>query len=234
MTTTSTPIDAAPLADEHRLTPQQVAFFETFGFVRLPGVFADIADRLTEGFEEVFAENPTWDTNVDLHFEQKRSIIAAFITKSPKLESLLEDPRVVGIVSSLLGPDWEYAESDGNLFYCDTSWHSDIYAAPMEQYHLKLSFYLDRLTGPGDGAIRMIPGTNWYEDPYASRLRGDLIDPAAVERNFGVHPRDVPSWTLQSEPGDVIVWNFRTIHGSFGGGQRRRLFSVNFRQPVAD
>ena len=31
-----------------------------------------------------------------------------------------------------------------------------------------------------------------------------------------------------STPGDLIVGNFRTLHGSFNGAPRRRLFTVNF------
>ena len=29
----------------------------------------------------------------------------------------------------------------------------------------------------------------------------------------------------------MIAWDFRTIHASFNGGERRRLFSINFRGP---
>ena len=28
------------------------------------------------------------------------------------------------------------------------------------------------------------------------------------------------------------MWNFRTIHGSYNGGERRRLFSLNFGEAV--
>src|SRR5690606_5961483 len=158
--------------DAFRLTPQQVRFFETFGFLRIPGLFRDDMARITKGFEDVFAQHETWDTNVELHFDQKRSIVPQFITKSDDLVWLLDDPRVVEVVTTLCGPHYEYAESDGNLFSCDTSWHSDIYGAPFDQFHLKLSFYLDPLTAE-TGAIRMIPGSNWHTTPYAERLRRD-------------------------------------------------------------
>jgi hypothetical protein len=216
-----------------RPTEQHVAFFRSFGFVKFPGLFAQDIGTLTEGFEDVFAEHQSWDTNVDLHFGEKRSIIPQVVTRSPKLEPLLGDDRVNSVVRALLGEPYEYAESDGNLFYCDTSWHSDIYAAPMEQPHLKLSFYLDPLDHE-TGAIRVIPGTNYLDSAFARRLRGDLIDPETVERTFGVAPQDIPSWTIESEPGDLVCWDFRTMHASFGGNARRRLFSVNFRRPMAD
>ena len=214
------------------LTPQQVAYFETFGFLRLEGIFKDDVDRLVAGFEEVFANEqiPRMDTHEHLHLGQQRVIVPAFIHKSEQLEWLLDDPRVVGIVSNLIGPDYEYAESDGNLFYCESSWHPDTYSAPLPRLHVKLSFYLDPLHGDS-GAIRMIPGTNHHKTPYARLLRNNLEDHTRVKEIYGVEHDEIPSWTLESEPGDLVVWNFRTVHASFNGGERRRLFSINFREP---
>ncbi len=211
------------------LTPQQLAFFETFGFLKVPGMFAAEVDTLTAGFEEVFGDNASWDTNEELHFNDRRSIIPAFIDKSDRLRWLKDDPRVVGLVTDILGPDHEYAESDGNVFSCDTSWHADIYAAPLDQYHLKLSFYLDPLDAD-TGAIRLIPGSNHHATRFATSLRRDLQTPTSVREHYGVEPADVPAWTLATQPGDLVLWNFRSIHASFGGSERRRLFSVNFRQ----
>lgn len=225
---------AAGATTEHegfQLTPQQVMFFETFGFLKVPGLFDDDIDRITRGFEEVFATNPTWDTNVELHFDQQRSIIPGFVHKSDDLAWLLEDPRVTSIVQTLVGPHYEYAESDGNLFYCETSWHADIYSAPINQLHLKLSFYLDELDADS-GAIRLIPGTNDWASPFATTLRRDLETPATTVERFGVRWDEIPSWPLASRPGDLVLWSFRTVHASFGGGQRRRLFSINFREPA--
>jgi ectoine hydroxylase-related dioxygenase (phytanoyl-CoA dioxygenase family) len=214
------------------ISPQQKAYFDTFGFLAVRGVFAGDADRMIEGFEEVFADegHPRMETFEELHLDQRRVIIPQFVTKTPKLSWLLDDPRVVGIVSTLLGPGSEYAESDGNLFFCESSWHPDTYGAPLTHRHLKLSFYLDSLHGES-GAIRMIPGTSHHRTPFAKKLRADLEDPRRIADIYGVDPRDIPSWTLESEAGDVIAWDFRTIHASFNGGERRRLFSINFRGP---
>jgi Phytanoyl-CoA dioxygenase (PhyH) len=214
------------------VSPQQKAYFETFGFVVLRGLFADDADRLVDGFEEVFAneDHPRMETFEELHLDQRRVIIPQFVTKTPKLSWLLDDPRVDGAISTLLDPGYEYAESDGNLFYCESSWHPDTYGAPLTRRHLKLSFYLDSLHGE-NGAIRMIPGTNHHRTPFAKTLRANLEDPRRIADVYGVDYHEIPSWTLESEPGDVIAWDFRTIHASFNGGERRRLFSINFRGP---
>jgi ectoine hydroxylase-related dioxygenase (phytanoyl-CoA dioxygenase family) len=217
------------------LTQQQVRFFETFGFLTLPGLFRDEVDQIIDAFEEVFSNegHMRMETYVELHGEERRLIIPQFVTKHPTLDRLRADPRVVGIVTSLLGPNHEYAESDGNLFDCESLWHSDTYGAPMLIHHVKLSFYLDSLKADS-GAIRVIPGTQHFKESFATALRNGFRDSSAIEEQFGVDPRDIPSVALETEPGDVVVWDFRTIHASYYGQTRRRLFSINYREHTSE
>ena len=39
------------------LSDQQLAFFETFGFLTFPGAFADEAEKITDEFERVWANH---------------------------------------------------------------------------------------------------------------------------------------------------------------------------------
>lgn len=224
---TSQPGETAQVASQYLLTPQQIHFFETFGFLKLPGLFAHDIDNIIAGFEELFASKPVWETKEALHGDERRVIIPGFIEQSPRLAPLQHDPRIVGIVQSLIGEDFQWASSDGNLFYCESYWHPDDYAAPLHHYHVKLSFYLDELSG-ANGAIRIIPGTHFHQQTYARTLRKDFKASAAVNELYGIDGGDIPSYTVESTPGDLIVWNFRTIHGSYNGGERRRLFSMNY------
>jgi hypothetical protein len=233
--------DAKPRTDARPgvLSPAQVRFFETFGFLKLPGLFAEEISMIQEGFEEVFAAatDAMWLNSKDpLHFTddperaaRKRLILPLFIERSPKLAWLSEDPRVTGIVRSLLGEDARYTYSDGNRFYCNVSWHSDIYASPLEEYNLKVYFYLDELAHD-TGALRVIPLTNHYAETSVIELRTALQDRRKVEERFGCAIDEVPSWTLDVQPGDLLVGSFRTLHGSFGGAPGRRLFTLNFKQ----
>jgi hypothetical protein len=223
--------DATAGAD-FQLTAQQVAFFDQFGFLRIPALFEKDIDDITDAFEQVFEDetNDRMETYEDLHGGEKRLIVPVFIDKHPTLLQLRHDPRVQGIARSLIGQRYEYAESDGNLFYCESSWHPDVYGAPLTRYHVKLSFYLDRLAAE-TGAIRMIPGTNHYQGQFAKNLRKLIFDHTPTMEVYGIEERDIPSWTIANDPGDVIVWNYRTIHASYNGGARRRLFSISFREP---
>ena len=215
------------------LTTQQVNFFETFGFLMLPGLFADDIEEITAGFEEVFANHESWELTEDIHLNQPRKIIQGVLEQAEDAPKLYRDPRVVGTITSLLGPGYEVAPSDGSLFYCDSSWHSDTYGAPMSRHMAKISLYLDPLSAE-TGAIRMMPGTNFFQSVYARTLRRDFTDVDGPEEVFGVAREDIPAYVLESEPGDAVVWDYRTIHASFGGRQRRRLLSLNFKEQAAD
>jgi hypothetical protein len=230
----SQPGTTATVASQHLLSPQQVHFFETFGFLKIPGLFAPDMHEIIGGFEDIFGaeDQPVWETKVALHGDERRVIIPGFIEQSPRLAPLQHDPRIVGIVQSLVGGEYVWASSDGNLFYCESYWHPDDYAAPLHHYHIKLSFYLDDLTGQS-GAIRIIPGSHFHQQTYARTLLKAIKDPANVSDILGVTGAEIPSVTVESTPGDLIIWNFRTIHGSYNGGERRRLFSMNFGETVA-
>jgi hypothetical protein len=48
-----------------------------------------------------------------------------------------------------------------------------------------------------------------------------------AENQWGRHQRDLPAQALESEPGDVLIFNHRLLHASFGGGRARRMFTMN-------
>jgi ectoine hydroxylase-related dioxygenase (phytanoyl-CoA dioxygenase family) len=222
------------MAVETELTRQQLSFYETFGFLKLPGLFRDEIDDIASAFESVFADetHPRMEYYAELHGERRRIMIPKFVDKSPVLDALKTDPRILGTVAALLGPAFEYAESDGNLLDCDTSWHCDVYGSPLESRHLKLAFYLDPVAADS-GALRMIPGTCHFRETFATTLRRRLADPNEIAAQFGVDAIDIPYWPVATEPGDVVALDFRTLHASFFGTERRRLFTMNFRETTS-
>jgi ectoine hydroxylase-related dioxygenase (phytanoyl-CoA dioxygenase family) len=219
------------------LSEQQVTYFKTFGFLTIRGLFAPDVERIRSGFEEVFAteipevidpDNPYHRTQDQQYTRETRAMIRQFVDKSPDLQWLRTDARVLGVARSLLGDRFVYAESDGNLFNCDVYWHIDVYGATADVEHIKLSFYLDALRRD-TGALRVIPGSQVAGTSYAGVLYRHLSrEPSRVADHLGVAVDEVPSWTVDVDPGDVVVGNFRTMHASFNGGVRRRLFTMNF------
>ena len=44
----------------------------------------------------------------------------------------------------------------------------------------------------------------------------------------------MPAVPLESDPGDLVVFNHSLKHASFGGGDRRRMFTMNFQERYSD
>jgi ectoine hydroxylase-related dioxygenase (phytanoyl-CoA dioxygenase family) len=95
--------------------------------------------------------------------------------------------------------------------------------------HVKLLFYLDPVRADS-GALRVTPETHHFRETFARTLRQKVKDPTAIDDELGIEPRDLPSVSLESDPDDLLVCDFRTTHASFHGGMHRRLFTMNYRQ----
>jgi len=210
------------------LTVQHVRFFETFGFLYLPGLFADSIEKIIASFEEVWAANGEGH-NGKPHDQKARSVLVRFIDQHDNLRTLLVDPRIEGIAASLVGEDFNYMGSDGNYYVGDSRWHSDDWDKDIR--HIKFLFYLDPLTRD-TGALRVLPGSHKIGDAYAEGLRTlSIVDEEfktseQTEIHFGVRARDIPAVALEAQPSDVIVIDHGCKHSSFGGGLYRRMFSI--------
>ena len=208
---------------KNQLTAQQLAYFDTFGYLGFPGLLNDRIDEIINDFEEVWARHGGGH-NGRPHEGKERSCIVQFIDHHERLSSLLDDPRISGIASSLLGDDFNYMGSDGNYYVGDTRWHSDGWHA--ETMHIKIAYYLDPLTRD-TGCIRVIPGSHKMGDAYADGLKDQIGESSTL---WATDATDVPAVALETSPGDVVCFNHNTKHASFGGGIRRRMFTMNLCQ----
>lgn len=210
-----------------QLTSQQLAFMDTFGYLVFPGLLNDRIDRIIDEFEKVFATHGGGH-NGRPHDGTARSCILPFIDQSDYLAALLDDPRIDGIFTSLLGEDYNYLGSDGNFYVGDTNWHSDtdwsgrMRGKPPRIFY-KLALYLDPVTATS-GALRVIPGSQHYGDQFAEALQASL---RGAPEQLGIPGNQVPAIALASNPGDVVVFNQNTKHSAWGGSNRRRMFTIN-------
>ena len=218
-----------------KLTTQQLAFMETFGFLHIPALLEDRIEKVTEEFELVFSRLGGSHAGGS-HDITARSCIVPFVDQSEYLSTLLDDPRLDGIISSLCGNDYNYLGSDGNFYVGTTKWHSDGGWAPMWQRvralegqsqsiaYYKVALYLDTLT-EDTGAIRVIPGSHRYGDRFAEAIEKGIRN---SEQEWGVVDSRVPALAVETRPGDVVVFPEGTKHGSWGGSTRRRMFTLNY------
>ena len=191
-----------------------------------------MADRITaiqDAFETVWQERGGGH-NGKPHEGSARSCIVPFIDQSEELSSLLDDPRILAITKALLGDDFNYMGSDGNFYVGDTGWHSDGGHKLEDPMHIKIAFYLDPLTRD-TGALRVIPGSHLFGDNYADGLAKQI---GKSQELWEMHGRDVPAVAFETNPGDLVLFNHNTKHATFGGGQRRRMFTMNLCQRYPD
>ena len=167
------------------LTPQQLMFYDTFGFLKFPGLFAAEVREIEAAFENVWVES-----GVE-HDQKERSFLVPFADRSEYLSGLLDDPRVDGTVSAILGDDYNFGTSDGNFYVGQTNWHSDQF--PKAPYHsLKVAFYLDPVTRD-TGCLRVIPGSCHWGDEFTDALN-DVVPLGRQNHNeevWGVHGSDL-------------------------------------------
>lgn len=210
-----------------KLSDQQLTFFNTFGYLGLPGLMADRIDQIINDFEALWASQGGGHAG-KTHDGKARSVIAPFIDQSDALSTLLDDQRITAIASQLLGENFNYMGSDGNFYVGDTGWHSDGWHTEIR--HVKIAFYLDALT-KDTGCLRVIPGSHLIGDQFAGKLQAEI---RKSEELWGIHGRDVPAIPLEVVPGDIVLFNHNTKHAAFGGGKRRRMFTMNLCQRYPD
>jgi ectoine hydroxylase-related dioxygenase (phytanoyl-CoA dioxygenase family) len=212
-----------------RLTEQQLAQFDTFGYLGFPRLLADRADAIVEEFHAIWARRGGGHDGKP-HDDKARSVMVQFLDQSEYLSTLLDDPRIRDVAASILGDDFNYMGSDGNFYAGDTRWHSDGYGGRGGLKHIKIAFYLDLLTR-ATGALRVIPGSHRVGEPYADQIERDISKSDEV---WGIPGNQVPALALETQAGDILVFNHDIKHSAWGGSTRRRMFTMNCCQRYPD
>jgi len=206
------------------LTKEQLAHFDTFGFLFLRQAFsAEEMMEMTSAAEEL------WEANPPPHKDGEQRM-SSFVERHPSLSRLVVDERIYPAVEQLMGPDFVWVGSEGNISGRDNIvWHPDRkYYNPEEERfvdfaQMKVMIYLQTVTRDS-GCLRVIPGS--HRMPYHKHLGPQELDPDA--KPFGLAPEDIPCVYLESEPGDVIIFNHMLWHSQFGGGEQRRYIALKF------
>jgi len=181
----------------YQLSKPQLNRFNTFGYLSLPGLMSNCIQKIIDAFEEVWAERGGGHHGQS-HDGKRRSCIVPFIDQHERLCAL-----------------------DGNYYAGDTNWHSDGYTKQIR--YTKIAFYLDHLTRD-TGCLRVIPGSHRQGEEYSETLEADARN---SEEAWGLKGSEVPAVALETEPGDIVVFQHNLKHAAFGGSERRRMFTIN-------
>ena len=88
-----------------------------------------------------------------------------------------------------------------------------------------MAIYLDRMT-QDTGALRVIPGSHRCGEGYTETLHEQLL--GHMGSWGGLPGSEVPAMALETQPGDLVVFNHATKHSAWGGSQKRRMFTLVF------
>lgn len=193
------------------LTEQQLEHFNTFGFVILRQIFtpeelATIAREYETGLNAAYRGKPFDGT--------QRHWTCTMGPDTPLMTSLLEDERFYGPAQQLYGEDVLGMVADANRYVGHTGWHPDHSADPAKDcYGIKFAYYLDPV-GAESGALRVVPGS--HRQPFHQEV-GATIKGAKLEI------RAVPAYVCESQPGDMVAFDLRLWHASWGGSAGRRM-----------
>jgi len=211
------------------LTELEVTLFRVFGFVKIAGLLS--ADDLS-------AINADFDVGLaDAEGTMERASFRKQLNwwnlrpDTPFLAGLMEDPRFVNRAKQLLGENIVGLFSASNSFDGDrTDWHPD--SDQPNWRGLKFGIYpqaLDETTG----ALRLIPGS--HQEPLHSGMKGVPLKDSFltaegmnVDEQDGLWVNEVPSHIAAVEPGDVLIFDNYTWHGSYGGKENRRLVTMGY------
>ena len=159
----------------------------------------------------------------------KRHIFRFRGEDGPFFASLMEDPRFAGTAGQIYGDDVFAASCPGGIRFVNkgTKWHPD--TVHKSQYGIKFGFYLQPLRADS-GALRVIPGS--HQDP----LHSDLREVRAKQKLGGSHPvkqalggvENVPSYPCETDPKDVLAFDLRLWHASWGGFEDRKMCEAVF------
>jgi len=181
-----------------------------FGFARIEAVVTEDLAALADEFEAVLA--PQLGSPVD-----ERVTAFDVLRDMPTLQRLSESDTITQCCRAFYGRDFAIVASDINLLVDDSYWHSDGWFE--NAAFLRFVLYLEPLVG-ANGALRFLPGSHrpangWQGEPVRAVMQHE---PA-----LGLEGWELPAVTVNSQPGDLIVFDTNTLHSAWHGRLRRQL-----------
>ncbi len=210
------------------LSKDQIAHFHTFGFLVIRRAFSpEEVDGLIREAAEACAKKLDRDIG-----EEEWLWEPGIIEERPALMKLVEDDRIYLPMQDLLGEDLIWIGSEGmwgiDPKLANHNWHFDGYMASqhLDYIRTKVMLYLDPQQ-KDTGALRIIPGS--HRDPFHQALMplqdahhgGDSLC-------FGVEGTRIPACAVETEPGDIVIFNQWLYHAVYGKAGKRRVIVFKF------
>lgn len=210
------------------LTGWEVDQFKLFGFVILRGLFsteaaalrAEIDFALRDAFDEDYETDHRSSTSTpDGEVYAPGSFLPILANGAPVSGRLVaDDGRLWDIAEQLIGDVTLASPALAACIVGETPWHRD---GGLGVPWIRFNAYLDD-TRRETGALLAVPGSQ------AAETTERVIDHLSRLDNTALRSPDLlPAVAIETEPGDVIAFDPRIFHASFGGDKRLR-WSVDY------
>ena len=204
-----------PFTDE-----QQLRYYRTFGFLKFSGCSRPRSRRSRPRSRKSGrrAAGPMTTSS------DRRSSRSS--TRTPISAASWTTRGSHDVACAVLGDDFNYESSDGNYYVGDTKWHSD--KEPVDHRFLQ-----DRLL-PGSGDARYglsardsRQHVRWRSIRCRAPRGGAIHDGEPTRRLLGRCRQRCPCVSDRVDARRHALFNHKLKHSSWGGGDRRRMFTMN-------
>ncbi len=229
----------------HALSEDQVSTFQRDGALVLPGVLAPWVDSISDGVARLEAEpdkfiNENSKIGEDGHFWNSYCNWPDI----PEFRSFIEQSPVASIAAQAM------ASNTAQIFHEHlvvkepgtakaTPWHHDYPYYSIEGKQA-LSVWLALDSVPADGAVRFVAGSHrwgrlfqprWFKDGCGygyDDMELDNVPDIDAEQAADPSTYRILNWAC--EPGDAVLFDFRTLHGTSDAKleHRRRGFATRW------
>lgn len=209
-----------------------VSLFNTFGYLRLPGVFsAGEVERFAAEFDAVAAAVAATPPD-----EDDGRPVSPWGSRDDLGLRLLTDERIADLPRKILGFGSLPLHVRCRRLTEDLPWQGGGELPPWPLQRITVAVALDR-AGARDGCLRFVPCSHrnylrlldprWQQAPdYLYGLRNPQM---RWDHNaLGVTDAQLPAFPAPTEPGDVVVYTPDVLHAALGVREPRRLIEVSY------
>ncbi|MCJ8298431.1 MAG: phytanoyl-CoA dioxygenase family protein [Pseudomonadales bacterium] len=205
------------------ISAQQIAQYQDEGVVVLRGVFNDWIERLNRGADENVA-NPSCRAITHQSPDKKGRFFEDFCNwqRMPQYQEFVEQSPMAEIAAALMGSQQVQFFHDHYLDKAAVSgvatpWHQDMpYYFVQGQQHV--SFWIPLDSRSAQVSLKCVVGSHrWPKLVRPTKWSGNADFYADSSQFMDLPDIDNGDFQIRSEavePGDVVAFNFKTVHGA--------------------
>jgi len=206
-------------------TESLVNYYHTFGFIKIDNLFINSNEAMIKAF---LYNTLNHGKNIHDYIPQAMEHVEYFV-------NILLNKKIHSILEKIFKNKYEYTGSDSKIYVANTNWHCD---RKTENHFLKCCFYLDKLNEQ-NGCLRVLPGSQNKNDLYNNVLSKNVIPLFLGSGGFNesflnIKNENVPSFNIETNFGDLIIFNLSLYHCAFNNNINKKMICMNYSESYDD